>query len=640
MINNKKQKLTLKNCLATLFIFALLLQLSGNNYNGARAEIIPNQEYGFTSIVGIIINETNVASYSSSGTGVSASDPYIIDNLMINTINSTAVRFEAITSHFVLRDSYLKGQTYGVYIAAVTSGTASIVNCTVEGALTIGGPNAHYLNIYNNTLRSSQGSSYRRGLNYTRNVVYATGSYSGSMIRMEDEDNIMKDNIFYGNTSSIRFSGINNSTIEGNVLHSAGFYIFDDDITNISNNTFSNNIVNGKPFGFIYNRTDETISGNQYGQIYLVNSINTAIEGYTISDVNVGIQVQNCTNITIDNVVISGKSGIEAINTQGILIENCNLNGFDRGIVLDTVNSSIVQNNYFTGYWYGLEFAWADIVQINNNSILDATEYGIYCEDSWNIDAKFNIISCYVESAGSEVSIYFSTCENVTIFYNVFISLGELMAHPAVEWSTSNIIWYNDTLEIGNYYSDWNGMGTYPLTGNVGSVDLYPFIDIDEDGLNEFDEVIVHFTDPFNADSDSDGLSDGEEVNTLSTDPLSADTDSDGMDDYWEVTEGTDPTTDDANEDPDEDDLTNIEEYNHNTQPMNNDTDSDGYLDGEEVEAETDPLNSSDYPIAADGPNLGLIIGIAGGVGAAIVFTAYILIRKRKSKKITKKKKK
>lgn len=252
----------------------------------------------------------------------------------------------------------------------------------------------------------------------------------------------------------------------------------------------------------------------------------------------------------------------------------------------------------------------------------------------------FNIVSCYVESEGSDIALIFASCENVTVYYNIFISLGDLGAYPAAEYSVTNIVWYNDVLEVGNYYSDWNGMGTYSLEGDVGSVDLYPFIDIDEDTLTEFEEAIVYFTDPFNADSDSDGLDDGEEVNTYETDPLSDDSDSDGMDDLWEVTHGTDPNTDDADEDPDQDGLTNIEEYNYGTLPLNNDTDGDSYLDGEEVDAGTDPLNSSSFPIVGDTPYLGLIIGLAGGLGVAIGIGIYVLFRKRKVKPSTKKGKK
>ncbi|MCK4895229.1 MAG: right-handed parallel beta-helix repeat-containing protein, partial [Candidatus Heimdallarchaeota archaeon] len=595
MSMNKRQRPTFRICLVAVLIITLLLQISSSGPISVKAEIEPDSGYKLMSTVGIIITDANVASYSSSGSG-NIDDPYIIDNLFINTTDSLAVDFDSITVHFVLRDSYLKGSTYGVYFHATLSGEASIINCTIEGALSIGGPNAHYLTVYNNTLRFNQGSNYRRGLNFTKNLVYTTSSYSTHLMRVRDEDNIIKDNDYYGNASQVIFQDIRNSTIENNVLHSAGFDIREGDITDISNNTFENNIVNGKLHGFFYNRTGDTITGNQYGQIYIVNSINTKIEGQTMEDTYAGIQVHNCSDITIDNVIVSGKNGIEIKNTHGLLIQNCVLEGFRTGIEFYTATDVIVQNNHMTKYQIGIECNFIDGIQINNNTIVEIEETGIYFEDNWNIDIMFNIISCDIQISGSELTLAIFVCENVTIYYNVFISLGNLTAPPVEESSCTNIMWYDETLEVGNYYSDWNETGTYAIPGNVGSEDLYPFIDIDEDTLNEFDEVVIYFTDPFSADSDSDGLNDGEEINTYETNPLSDDSDSDGMDDLWEVTYGTDPNTDDATEDPDEDGLTNIEEFNLNTLPMNNDTDGDGYLDGEEVEAGTDPLNSSSFP--------------------------------------------
>ncbi len=673
----KISQLTIKICLTLFIIFALMFQVISGSLATLEAENGHIQEVNLTSAVGIVINDTNIASYSSSGTGAS-DDPFIIDNLTVTTTDSLAIEFDDVTFYYVLRDSYLKGSTYGVYISgSMTSGTASIINCTVEGALTIGGPNALYLNIYNNTLISRQGSSFRQGLNFTKNIVYTTSSYSSSLITFRDENNVVKDNIFYGNFSSVRFSGISNSTIENNVLNNTGFFISDDVITNISNNSFTNNLIDGKPFGFLYNRTDEIITGNQYGQIYLANSINTDITGYSIEGVNVGIMVQNCTDISINNVAVSGKSGFDIVNTQDIKIENCNLDGFSNGIEFETVTGAIIQNNYLNDFRYGIECSYVDTIQINNNTILEVTEYGIYCVDTTNIEIMFNIISCYVESAESELAISISNSENVSIYYNVFISLGETTAPPADERSVINIIWYSVSLEVGNYYSDWNETGTYPLYGDVGSEDLYPFIDIDEDGLHELEEVTVYFTDPFIADSDSDGLDDGEEVNTYDTNPLLTDSDSDGMDDGWEVTYGTNPKTDDAADDPDEDGLTNIEEflYNtdpgnndsdsdgmddgwevtygtdpksddaaddpdedgltnieeflYNTDPGNNDTDSDGFSDFEEVQAGTDPLDNTSFPFIADDKSyLGLIIGLTAGFLAVVGVTVFVLIKK------------
>lgn len=54
--------------------------------------------------------------------------------------------------------------------------------------------------------------------------------------------------------------------------------------------------------------------------------------------------------------------------------------------------------------------------------------------------------------------------------------------------------------------------------------------DEDEDGLEDWDEVMIYGTEPCNPDTDGDGLNDGEEVD-IGTNPLDSDTDDDGVPD-------------------------------------------------------------------------------------------------------------
>jgi hypothetical protein len=344
MTSQTIQKLKLKTCIATLFIIVLLLQLSNNGTLNTKAENEQIPGIRLASTVGIVINDANISYYSSSGAGL-IDNPYIIDNLIIDTNQSLAVEFKSVTSYFVLRDSYLKGATYGVYMSSVALGRSKVINCTIEGGLSIGGINSHYMTVHNCTLRALQGSSFSRGLNFTKNVVEIMGLYSSSLMHIAGENNIVDDNVIYGDSSAIRINDILNSSIRNNILDRTGFYIYEDKVMNILNNTYENNIINGKPFGFFYNRSDEIITGNQYGQIYIVNSINIDIEGYEMNNVNMGLQVHNCTDISIRNVNGSGKNGIEARTVEGLLIENCNWNGDDDGTQLWVVNDAIIQNN-------------------------------------------------------------------------------------------------------------------------------------------------------------------------------------------------------------------------------------------------------------------------------------------------------
>ena len=59
--------------------------------------------------------------------------------------------------------------------------------------------------------------------------------------------------------------------------------------------------------------------------------------------------------------------------------------------------------------------------------------------------------------------------------------------------------------------------------------------DSDEDGISNYDEVYVYFTDPASADSDGDGLSDHDEIHKYKTSPIKTDSDDDGASDKWEI---------------------------------------------------------------------------------------------------------
>ena len=130
--------------------------------------------------------------------------------------------------------------------------------------------------------------------------------------------------------------------------------------------------------------------------------------------------------------------------------------------------------------------------------------------------------------------------------------------------------------------------------------------DFDSDGLTDYEEFNLRFTNPFHPDSDGDGLSDGHEISISATDPLVFDSDEDSDGFYW----FEDCDDQDANSSPvgveildkkdndcdgfsDEDfinldsDLDGLSDYDevhlHNTEPLIYDTDGDFLGDGDEV---------------------------------------------------------
>lgn len=117
-------------------------------------------------------------------------------------------------------------------------------------------------------------------------------------------------------------------------------------------------------------------------------------------------------------------------------------------------------------------------------------------------------------------------------------------------------------------------------TTDLGSiVNFRVFMDTDDDGLSDEDEVVLG-TDPANPDSDGDGLLDGFEVDN-GFDPLVpgehlGDPDGDGLTNLEEQEAGTDPN----NADTDGDGLDDLLELSLGTNPVDPDTDGDGAVDG------------------------------------------------------------
>lgn len=140
--------------------------------------------------------------------------------------------------------------------------------------------------------------------------------------------------------------------------------------------------------------------------------------------------------------------------------------------------------------------------------------------------------------------------------------------------------------------TDGDGLNDYDEIYTHGTDPLNP--DTDEDGLTDSEEINEYGTDALNPDTDGEGLSDGDEVNVYNTDPLNPDTDGDDLNDSEEVNDyGTDP----LNPDTDGDGINDGEEVNeYDTDPLNPDTDGDGFADGQEIEMGTDPLDPNDPP--------------------------------------------
>lgn len=135
----------------------------------------------------------------------------------------------------------------------------------------------------------------------------------------------------------------------------------------------------------------------------------------------------------------------------------------------------------------------------------------------------------------------------------------------------------------------------FKISTDYGLIKTYTIVlyttdsDIDEDGVMDYEELTVYFTDMFNPDSDFDGLSDGVEIFTYESNPNNNNTDDDGLLDFDEVfTYGTNPNSNDT----DNDLLLDYDEiFIYGTNPCDSDTDGDRMSDFDEINQNFDPLD-------------------------------------------------
>ena len=215
-------------------------------------------------------------------------------------------------------------------------------------------------------------------------------------------------------------------------------YIKESDYIKIENNTGKSNRVNIEAidsyFPFIKNNSF-------YGGFSLLDSYKP-----------IGFNFRRSHNASvINNTINNYEQCIYARNCSGFLIEN-NTCLYSRGegsinLYLSTemvIKRNLIFNNLF---WSGIELSESDNCIIMYNTIYHCVAFGIVLGVSNNNSIHHN-----------------------NILYN------GITDQPQGFDNGINNVWYEASLEEGNYWSDWSGIGPYEIFGSVlpYNYDLYP----------------------------------------------------------------------------------------------------------------------------------------------------------------------
>jgi parallel beta-helix repeat protein len=325
------------------------------------------------------------------------------------------------------------------------------------------------------------------------------------------------------------------SSIINNTFWKSGLRLSLDTKEEYSTYTVTTNTVNGLPLGYFAGQTDLTIT-ESYGQIILINCNSTSIKNQNYSNSSTGITLSYC-NVSeiVNNICNNGYLGIRVfysgyINiTDNICINNidggisisdapysnilnniCNENGIfleddsGTGIRIYSAPNSTIFNNTCNHNGDGISVYSLEYSIIANNTCNYNDYTGINFEDMYfsqvvnntcNVNGWKDIEEDRDELSGidgywAESNTFYqnslfrnagygvhlgSGCFDNTFYLNYFGANGDGAMLQAYCHESGNQ--WNLT-SVGNYWSDYNGSGSYPIDyyTSYHSFDYFPML--------------------------------------------------------------------------------------------------------------------------------------------------------------------
>ncbi len=276
------------------------------------------------------------------------------------------------------------------------------------------------------------------------------------------------------------------------------------------------NIVNNLPLGYLKDQDDLIILPDVYSQLYLINCSNIIVKDQIWDNVTVGCKAILCNNITLVNnqIKMCNDYGIYLLLTENSTIQNNNFTSkyqysYD-GIILIYSNSTSITSNYCNNLSGGIKLYHSNFCNITDNILEDSfydsilssyssnirminnycnnSNIGIHLYHSSNISAKENIIgNCEwgIEMQNSDlctiinnqVKNSFSGINNNAGNNNTFHHNKLINNVRNGRSYGSNNTWYELSSKEGNWWSDYNGIGAYPIEERYSdsfTYDIYP----------------------------------------------------------------------------------------------------------------------------------------------------------------------
>ncbi|MBD3160274.1 MAG: hypothetical protein GF309_15960 [Candidatus Lokiarchaeota archaeon] len=463
-----------------------------------RSPVLAEESYNKSSPIIIGSNSDFVLqAYPGNGT---AENPFVIANLRIES-NNNCLRVENTTAHFVMRDCELIGSVYlkGVENGAIQNCTidstsygiemnetkaCSITSCSIVDCSWVG----VYVSNSNDCIFSGNDlNGIGRAVQVTdadfvwhqgeaieiRNCTDCTVSYnqlvdnthataihlSGSRDCDLQNNHIIRDyrGIGIGLSQRIR--------VRDNLLVNCSYYgldFYDSTSCAIVNNTFENcgieitgslphyvhdfhgNDVNGKEFGYFLTKSHESIDGARYGQIFLINSTSTTLDGGDFHTTKIPVNIVYSTNCTVQEIQAYGATWASLL-------------------ILQSTGCRVLDSTFADSY-HGLEIELSSNCVIRSNHIANNTLQGLFLSQS----NRCGVIDNTIEGNGGWGILNEGSNHN-TFYGNV---LARNARGNAWDWNSFNS--WDNGIGRGNSWDDYIGIGPYYIPGNIFTFDWHP----------------------------------------------------------------------------------------------------------------------------------------------------------------------
>jgi len=224
--------------------------------------------------------------------------------------------------------------------------------------------------------------------------------------------------------------------------------------------------------------TNQTNTGSPSSAIVLRNVTHAAVLNNVLSNCVYGIRLDtwSTNNMVIGNTVYPTQRGIYPYQANYTLIANNTvIGGSTAGIYLNTANYAEVKNNTVSGSYNGTQVYSSQNCTIMYNNISNSGNFGMYIFSS----SKNNLIAYNNFSNNAKYAINITSGPGNIVHHNNFwqnngSAKGTTDGNSQAYDSGTGNIWYDNSANEGNYWSNWDGSSPYPIAGSANAQDAYP----------------------------------------------------------------------------------------------------------------------------------------------------------------------